>query len=840
MRRWLTFLLSPPRFGDDDEKNRVASLLNTILLVLTAVFIANTLIAIFFNPVPIAILLNAATCVIGLGLIFLLRWRQVTLAAWATVLIFWTMVTVIAYLLSGMTNTIITSFMVLIVLAGVLAGNRALILITLLSLVFGGFLFYLEETGRFVAQTPDNALANITSSGGNLVVIAVLLGLTLRDLNRTLTTARRVNRALQEVQANLELRVIERTRDLALAAEVGRSISQVRDPDLLLNEACELIRQSFNLYHVQIYLSDNAGQNLLLRAATGEAGQILLRRRQTLAIAPNSINGAAALQKTSIVVSDTSSSPLFRPNPLLPETRAEMAVPLLLGGNILGVLDLQSNLRGSLTPEIVPAFEIVASQLAVALDNARLLALANRAQSEMESYLQKLTREGWANYLDAIKREEKVAYVYDAQQKSLQPAGEISPISPTLNVLQVPIQLANEPIGMLQVEAGDERHWTEEAMTLATTVAQQVAQQLESLRLLEEAERYRIEAETAVRRLTRESWQLYQEQAPVSGFVYRKNRIQPLLEEDETGPLPNLVQPLQVRGETIGKLSLQVEVTPEVTAMVQAVSNRLSEHLENLRLSRQTELALAESQRRSAELGVINQVATSAAAQLEATSLLETVFRQMGQVLPIDAFQVMQYDQGHDQVSLLYGVNPQEEARHNLPPAHLQPDHPAYQVIRSRQPILILRTEGPGQTTWQQQGANPPDDLYLRMPSQIYVPLLRGKEVTGVLGLQCQRLNAYRESDLNLVSGIASYLSTALQNAALFAAVQRQGEKERIINTVSQRIQSTLSVEEALQTAVTELGKALQAHSAQVELLTFASAQARNGRSQPVPALASE
>lgn len=822
MRRWLTFLLAPPRFPDDDEKNRVASLLNIILLVLTTVFITNVLVTILFDFIPIALLINGATLVISLSLLALLRWRKVAIAAWSTILIFWVLLTASAYFLSGMTSTIIAGYIVLVVLAGVLAGNRALIIVTLLNLLFGGLIFYLEETGQVVASSPGGPVGNIIASGGDLVVVAVLIGLTLRDLNRTLSESRRANRALQETQANLELRVAERTRDLALAAEVGHSISQVREPDVLLSEACEKIRQSFNLYHVQIYLSDNARQNLLLRAATGEAGQTLLRRRQTLAIAPNSINGMAALQKTSVVVSDTATSPLFRMNPLLPETRAEMAVPLLLGGDVIGVLDLQSSQRGSLTSELVPAFEIVASQLAVALDNARLLTLANRSQAELETYLQKLTRKEWANYLDAIQRQEKVAYVYDAQQKTLQPVSEIAPISPAVNALEIPITLANEPIGVLQVEAGDERHWTEEALTLAATVAQQVAQQLDNLRLLEEADRYRSEAETAVRRLTRESWRQYQEQTPVSGFVYRQNRVHPLQEDnEETGPLPDLVQPLQVRGETIGKLSLQVEeLTPEAKAMVQSVSDRLSEHLENLRLRQQTELALAESQRRSAELDVINQVASSAAAQLEATALLETVFQQVKQVLPIDAFQVLLYDQTRNQASLLYSVAPQEGTRSNLPPAPLRPNHPAYQVIRSRQAKLILHSEAEAKAQLQEQG----------MVSQIYVPLLRGEEVMGVLGIESQYANAYRESDLNLVSGIASYVATALQNAALFAEIQRQGEKERIINTVSQRIQSTLSMEEALQTAVTELGKALRANSAQIELLAFDRVKAGNGR----------
>lgn len=75
------------------------------------------------------------------------------------------------------------------------------------------------------------------------------------------------------MQANLEVRIAERTRDLALAAEVGRNLAQVRSLDQLLQDASELIRERFNLYHVQIYLADIAQQTLILRGGAGQAAR---------------------------------------------------------------------------------------------------------------------------------------------------------------------------------------------------------------------------------------------------------------------------------------------------------------------------------------------------------------------------------------------------------------------------------------------------------------------------------------------------------------------------------------------------------------------------------------
>jgi len=188
--------------------------------------------------------------------------------------------------------------------------------------------------------------------------------------------------------ANRALEV--RTRDLALAAEVGRRISMVRDLKALLTEAVELIHARFDLYYTQIYLADAAGTTLVLKTGTGLVGAELARRGYSLPIGPVSLNGLAAAEKRAIIAADTAASPNFLPNPLLPRTRSEMCVPLLVGEKVVGVLDLQSDRPGALTDENLPAFEALAGQLAVAIENAALFADAERARAEIEAQAQQL------------------------------------------------------------------------------------------------------------------------------------------------------------------------------------------------------------------------------------------------------------------------------------------------------------------------------------------------------------------------------------------------------------------------------------------------------------------
>ncbi len=835
MLNWIKRLLAPPRFPNDDEKDRIAGLLNIILLALTAVFAVNTIVAILFNPVFSATLLNGGTVLFTLGLLVTLHRRHVTAAAWITVILFWLLVSAIAFTLSGLSTTIITSYIVLVVLAGVLTGNVSLFIILGLNLIVGATIYYLESTGRFVPALAGSRLVNITSSAGNMVVLGVLVGLTLRTLGRTLADSRKANKALQEAQVFLEARVAERTRDLALASEVGRSLALVHDLDTLLKEASGLIRERFNLYHVQIYLTDSNQQSLILRAGTGHAARELLSRRHNLAISAGSINGSAALNKEPVIVTNTRESSLFRSNPLLPETRSEMAVPLLIGNRVLGVLDLQSAEPGSLTEDSLPAFETVASQLAVSIDNANLFTVASEAREEVESYLHRLTREGWSDYLDTISRDAKLAYVYDAEGHTADKLANEAAFSDEKNVMRLPITVANEPIGVIKIEADETYQWTDEVMSTVSTVAQQVGQQVENLRLLNEAQRYQSEAEAAVRRITQSAWreQLKRQQELATGFAYDGQQVMPLedVEEEMSEAPPATALPLQVRGETIGNIDLYGDVNPETHKFVQSVSASLSEHLENLRLSEQTELALADSQRRSTELAVINKIASITATQLEMKPLLENILEQLRQVLRVDSFMVSQYDKAKNQSRILFSYDPQVGMQTDLPAVTLEPHHITYQIVHSKQPKLILYSEA----EIEEQRQNPPPNMlseeHTVMASLMFVPMLRGEEVVGVLAVQSYDVHAYDESDLSLVNGIASYVSTALQNVELFTEIQRQGEKEHIINVISQRIQSTLTVDEALQTAVSELGKALKARSTQAELMAFDQTQTGNGRS---------
>ncbi|MFT3892836.1 MAG: GAF domain-containing protein [Anaerolineales bacterium] len=439
---------------------------------------------------------------------------------------------------------------------------------------------------------------------------------------------------LREILSGLEQRVAARTRNLELAAEVGRAVSQVRDLDVMLKEACELILKEFNLYYVQVYLTDANGSRLKLEAGTGTVGAQLVERGHNLPLDTRSINGRAAIETHSIVISDTAQSATFRQNPLLPETRGEMAVPLIVANKVVGVLDMQSREPGTLNEEVLPAFEALAGQLAVAIQNSNLLAEAQEARAEVEKQARRLVRTGWNEHLDAIHKPENIGFVFD--QGKVTPLGEQDEAQSPVDEMAVsaPIAVTGEPVGSLVVEI-DETH-KEQTVDLVNMVARQVAQHIENLRLLESAERYRQEAEQASRRLTHEGWQEYlnTNAAESSGFIYDQNEVRPYQpDEAEQIEEPALSLPLKIHDEAIGKLIVKDIEDENAAGLLNIVAERLSQHIEGLRLSMQTEQALASTRKQAQREQALRQITSAVRSSTDPSIILRSAARELGSLL---------------------------------------------------------------------------------------------------------------------------------------------------------------------------------------------------------------
>jgi GAF domain-containing protein len=192
------------------------------------------------------------------------------------------------------------------------------------------------------------------------------------DLRFMVSVANQVSGAMHNV------RLINESKQAALqfetAAEIARDISSSLDLDELLQKAVELIKSRFDFYHASIFLKDLPGEFVVIREATGEAGAQMKRSGHKLGVGSKSVVGFVAGNGEPLIVNDTTRDTTYYLNPLLPETRAEAALPLKVGDRIVGVLDVQSKQAYAFAEENLRTLQILADQLAIAVVNTELFA----------------------------------------------------------------------------------------------------------------------------------------------------------------------------------------------------------------------------------------------------------------------------------------------------------------------------------------------------------------------------------------------------------------------------------------------------------------------------------
>jgi GAF domain-containing protein/HAMP domain-containing protein len=354
-----------------------------------------------------------------------------------------------------------------------------------------------------VTRSIAQPLSNLTETTAQVAAgdLSLMADVTRADeIGALAQTFNTLTARLRDLIGGLEDRVTERTRELErrssyleASADVGRTAGSVLDPVQLARQVVDLIRKRFDLYYVGLFLLDEAEKWAVLQAGTGQAGQTMLARGHRIRVGEGMIGWSVANNQWR-VAQEASEDAVRLATPELPETRSEAAFPLHSRGRVIGALTVQDSRSGAFDQEAIVVLQIMADQVAVALDNARLfMQVQESLEAERRAYGE-ISRDAWRQMVRsrAIQgyrcNEQGVTTVVAAADAAAGPG--LQPSSEGQHVAAIPIQIRDLAVGTLNFRrAGDGTEWTDEEVTLLQSMAEQLGLALDSARLYQDTQR---------------------------------------------------------------------------------------------------------------------------------------------------------------------------------------------------------------------------------------------------------------------------------------------------------------------------------------------------------------
>lgn len=403
-------------------------------------------------------------------------------------------------------------------------------------IIFIALTFILAPLGWFIGSRIAEPFTTLTQAARKMAtgqLGEITLAKSDDEIGQLGEAFEKMSRQLYETITGLEQRVAERTEtlqrqaaelervfreqqrratELQTIAQVSRAISTVQNLEDLLPRITQVVATQFHFYHVGIFMVSSDKQYAVLRAANSEGGQRLLSRGHQLKVGETGIVGYVADTGNPRIALDTGEDAIFFNNPDLPNTHSEVALPLKSGNQIIGVLDVQSDEQGAFTQQDIELLGVLADQISVAIENARLYERTQNALAEAESIYMQYVRGEWKKIAKGIQ---KIGYrssgsgtkaiekpIHAIEVTEAFQTGEIQfGKDSKQSEIAIPIKIREEVIGVLSIQSTARGSWSLDEIDVATAVANRVAIALENARLLSESQK-RAAKEKAISEIT--------------------------------------------------------------------------------------------------------------------------------------------------------------------------------------------------------------------------------------------------------------------------------------------------------------------------------------------------
>jgi GAF domain-containing protein len=511
-------LFNPPVFEQED-KNFRANFINGFAWSVIGLLLLAMVPHLLGNAKNFSIAIFSGLIGVMLISLYLLRKGNVDASGMIIIVLSWLGVSAQAFTADGVKDVIVVAFIALGLLASIIVNWRmgSIVILSGIAVIWA---LALLQVNKYFVPSSQEPVAYARDLSFVFVAIAVLVYFStksMRDATERATTSEKnlllSNESLKGLNHNLEDRVESRTAELMVAnarnerraqqfeaiAQVAKSITSIQDEDTLLSRLAQVISEHFGFYHTGIFLLDEEHQYTILRASNSEGGRKMLARRHRLKIGQAGIVAHVAASGTPRIALNVESDATFKDNPDLPETRSELALPLKIGEQILGVLDVQSTEANAFQPEDTEVLYTLADQVAIALQNARSHAATHKLLEAAQRTSVSYVKEAW-RLLQA--REKKIGYlVTDNTLKPLEKfvstprinkavsQGEVVVEDGETATLAVPIHLRGEVVGVLDVHIPAGHDWDPDEIDIAKAVADRLSLALESATLLRSTQR---------------------------------------------------------------------------------------------------------------------------------------------------------------------------------------------------------------------------------------------------------------------------------------------------------------------------------------------------------------